>query len=179
MSVWQRFDWVYANYYEAVLRYCLRRSDREDALDATAETFSVAWRRRAEMPKDRELPWLYGVARRVLANQRRSASRQQSTTARLRAVRSDQANEPEFETIRNEESRVVVSALGRLKPADQEIIRLAGWEELGRDELALAMGCTPNAVTKRLNRALDHLAHELGVVERAKGRFFKGGRVAT
>ena len=179
VSVQQRFEWIYANYYEAVLRYCLRRSKREDALDATAETFTVAWRRRVEMPKDQELPWLYGVARRVLANQRRSAGRQQMTVARLRAVRSDQVNEPEFELIRNEESRAVVSALSRLKPADREIIRLAGWEKLDRGGLALATGCTPNAVTKRLNRALDHLAHEMGVVERTKGGFFRRGRVAT
>jgi len=179
VSVQQRFEWIYANYYEAVLRYCLRRSKREDALDATAETFTVAWRRRVEMPKDQELPWLYGVARRVLANQRRSAGRQQMTVARLRAVRSDQVNEPEFELIRNEESRAVVLALSRLKPADREIIRLAGWEKLDRGGLALAMGCTPNAVTKRLNRALDHLAHEMGVVERTKGGFFRRGRVAT
>ena len=32
-----------------------------------AETFAVAWRRRDRMPRGAELPWLYGVARRVLA----------------------------------------------------------------------------------------------------------------
>jgi RNA polymerase sigma-70 factor (ECF subfamily) len=173
-----RFEKVYADHYDSVLRYCLRRSDREDALDATAETFAVAWRRRSDMPAGRELPWLYGVARRVLANQRRSVNRRQSAVPRLRVLSEGSFAEPEPQLIRNEEISDVVAALARLKADDREIIRLAGWEELGRDELALAMDCTPNAVTKRLNRALDRLGRELGVVERKHVRFFGGGKVA-
>ena len=86
--------------------------------------------------------------------------------------------EPEPQVIRNEAISDVVTALARLKADDQEIIRLAGWEELGREELAFALDCTPNAVTKRLNRALDRLARELGVVERSRSRFFRTGKVA-
>lgn len=178
MSERHRFERVYVDHYDTVLRYCLRRSTREDALDATADTFAVAWRRRSDMPVGRELPWLYGVARRVLANQRRSASRRESAVSHLRVLPGGSFDEPEPQVIRNEETGNVVAALARLKADDQEIIRLAGWEELGREELAFAMECTPNAVTKRLNRALDHLARELGVVERHRGRFFGGGKVA-
>jgi RNA polymerase sigma-70 factor (ECF subfamily) len=173
-----RFERVYVDHYDAVLRYCLRRSDREDALDATAETFAVAWRRRSDMPAGRELPWLYGVARRVLANQRRSVSRRESAVSYLRVLPGGSFDEPEPQVIRNEETADIVAALARLKADEQEIIRLAGWEELDREELAFAMDCTPNAVTKRLNRALDQLARELGVVERYRGGFFRGGKVA-
>jgi len=72
----------------------------------------------------------------------------------------------------------MTEALERLRTPDQEIIRLAGWEELGREEIAEALQCTPNAVTKRLNRALDRLAHELGAIERSHIRFFKRGEVS-
>ena len=68
-------------------------------------------------------------------------------------------------------------AIDRLPAGDQEIIRLAGWEELERSEIAVVLGCTPNAVTKRLGRALDRLASELGVVERHRGHFFSRGGV--
>ena len=68
-------------------------------------------------------------------------------------------------------------ALGRLQPADREIIQLAGWEQLGRSAIATAMQCTPNAVTKRLNRALDRLARELGT-RRSGGRFFRSQGVS-
>lgn len=165
----RRFERIYTDHYEAVLRYCLRRSSREDALDAAAETFTVAWRRRDEFPADRSLPWLYGVARRVLANQRRSAGRRRSAIAPLRVVGDDG---PEPQVVRDFEAEEVVGALQRLRSADRELIALAAWEGLSRDEIAVAMDCTPNAVTKRLNRALDRLARELGTAGRAGGRFF-------
>ena len=63
-------------------------------------------------------------------------------------------------------------------PADREVIRLAGWEGLDRTALAETLDCSPNAVTKRLNRALDRLGRELGVVERTRSRFFRRGQVA-
>jgi RNA polymerase sigma-70 factor (ECF subfamily) len=173
-----RFERVYASHYDAVLRYCLRRSHREDALDAAADTFVVAWRRHADMPTNHELPWLYGVARRVLANQRRSASRRHAAAVRLRVVDNDPADEPDRQVVRSQESREVIAALARLKPADQEVIRLAGWEELSRREIAVALDCSPNAVTKRLTRALDRLAHQLSATGRAGGGFFRQRRVA-
>jgi RNA polymerase sigma-70 factor (ECF subfamily) len=174
----QRFERVYADHYDAVLRYCLRRSSREDALDAAAETFTVAWRRQGDMPKGGELPWLYGVARRVLANQRRAASRRASAVGQLRSVPVRPMREPEPQVIQAHDTCAVLAAVARLRESDQEVIRLAGWEELDRHELAMVLGCTPNAVSKRLNRALDRLGHELGVEERFGGRFFRRGKVA-
>lgn len=178
MSDRDRFEQVYASHYNAVLRYCARRSNREDALDAAADTFAVAWRRHADIPTSHELPWLYGVARRVLANQRRSASRQQAAVLRLRVVDDDPTDEPDRQVVRSQESREVIAALARLNPADQEVIRLAGWEELGRREIAVVLDCSPNAVTKRLNRALDHLARQLRATGRAGGGFFRQRKVA-
>jgi RNA polymerase sigma-70 factor, ECF subfamily len=68
---------LYAAHFDAVLGFALRRVDRpEDAGDVTADTFLVAWRRLAHAPQGPELrPWLYGVARRVLANHRRGERR--------------------------------------------------------------------------------------------------------
>jgi DNA-directed RNA polymerase specialized sigma24 family protein len=61
---------------------------------------------------------------------------------------------------------------------DRELIRLAGWEELGRADIGIALDCTPNAVTKRLNGALDRLARELGAAGRSRNRFFSRKGVA-
>ncbi len=173
----QRFERLYSEHYVDVLRYCLRRTPRADAADAAAETFGVAWRRRSDIPNGCELPWLYGVARRVLANHRRSSHRLTAALTRLGREPSMPGHDPESLVVRSQEAEAVQVAIGRLPIQDQEIIRLAGWEELDRNEIAIAMGCTPNAVTKRLGRALDRLAHELGVVERSGGRFFSRGKV--
>src|SRR4029453_6989545 len=61
----------------ARLGYARRRVDRpEDAADVVADTMLVAWRRLDEVPSGRETrPWLFGVARRVLANGRRGRGR--------------------------------------------------------------------------------------------------------
>src|ERR687885_2548338 len=69
------FEALYDRCAASVLGYCLRRATPELAEDAFAETFAVAWRRRDAIPAE-PLPWLYGVARKVLANQRRAGKRQ-------------------------------------------------------------------------------------------------------
>lgn len=66
------FTRIYAAEYAHVVRYGLRRLAGTDAAAELAqEVFVIAWRRRREVP-DRSLPWLYGVARRLLANQWRA-----------------------------------------------------------------------------------------------------------
>ena len=71
-----RFRRVYAETFEPLLAYAMRRVEqRADAADVVAETFLTAWRRRAELPGDSEVKlWLFGVARRVLANHHRGGA---------------------------------------------------------------------------------------------------------
>src|SRR5258708_23734219 len=81
----EQFSDLYQRHHEAVLRYALRRTDPETARDVAAETFLVAWRRLDVVPADDRQagPWLYGVARRVLANAERSRRRAENLTTRL------------------------------------------------------------------------------------------------
>jgi RNA polymerase sigma-70 factor (ECF subfamily) len=167
----EEFERMYEMYYDAVLRYCLRRSRPQDALDAAAETFAVAWRRREDLSEQQRVPWLYATARRVLANQRRGVVRQVRAARRMHSERNHNPG-PETQLVRRAEEQEVLAAVERLRPDDREIIRLAGWEELPREDIAVAMRCSPNAVTKRLNRALDHLAAEMGTRRRPGSRFF-------
>lgn len=169
----RRFERMYADHFDTVLRYCLRRTTREDALDATAETFTVAWRRREALPWEQPLPWLYGTAYKVLGNQWRSRSRQHRAAARFRASEDDPDPGPEPQVVRAAEEQRVLDALAALRPDDREVIRLAAWEDLSREEVAAALACSANAVTKRLNRALDRLAAELGTSGRRGQRFFR------
>ena len=71
----QRLRELYLAHAQQVLAYALRRgASRADAEDLVIETFLTLWRRLDDL-SDPGLPWLLAVARRVLANQRRSASR--------------------------------------------------------------------------------------------------------
>ncbi len=82
MNPAEDFSDLYQAHY---LRYALRRTDPETARDVAAETFLVAWRRLDVIPPDdgQGGPWLYGVARRVLANAERSRRRAENLTTRL------------------------------------------------------------------------------------------------
>lgn len=69
---------------DTVYAYCGRRTDAEAAADCVAETFLVARRRMGDVPDgDAALGWLYGVARRTLANEYRRTRRWRSLLARL------------------------------------------------------------------------------------------------
>ncbi len=145
----------FTRHHQAVLDYCRRRASFSDAEDAAAEVMAIAWRRRADVPSEYPLAYLYGVAFRVLANQRRSVRR---SIELARRVPPDHPETPDEVVVVSAEAEEVLAALLRLRSADQEIIRLATWEELSRAEIAVSLGCSENAVTKRLNRALDRLA---------------------
>src|SRR5919204_2389049 len=79
------FERLYRRHVGEVAAYVARRADRQLVQDVVADTFLVAWRRLDDVPDD-TLPWLYAVARKTLANHRRSSSRQRSLLERLRSA---------------------------------------------------------------------------------------------
>ena len=110
----------------------------------------MAWRRLDELP-DPVLPWLYGVARRVLANEYRSQSRQDRLHERLAGLAADEDEDLSAERI------WVVEALHRLSDADQEVLRLSAWEDLSGADIAAVLNCSNNAAAVRLHRARQRL----------------------
>jgi RNA polymerase sigma factor (sigma-70 family) len=173
-----RFTALYRAHYAAVLRYACRRADPELARDVAAETFLVAWRRIASVPADpaQALPWLYGVARLVLANSDRSRRRCEHLTLRLvHAGQPGAGQAPDLADAVTERARLR-QALERLPAADQEALRLVGWEELDLAGAAAAMGCTRSAMAVRLHRARRRLARALSAIEPAAGGPAGAGR---
>ncbi len=77
-----RFELLYIKYAPTVKAYVLRRAEVSTAEDVVAEVFVVCWRRFEEIPVD-PLPWLLGVARRVLSTQRRGERRRGALHERL------------------------------------------------------------------------------------------------
>ncbi len=152
----ERFDALFTSHQRSVLAYALRRSaNHVDAEDVVAETFIVAWRKIDAVPAD-PLPWLYAVARRVLANQRRGNGRRERLASLLRV--SDVATPVRAgETL----DGPVFAALASLSAADQELLRLVAWEELPNHQIATVLGITANAVAIRLHRARARFAAAL------------------
>ena len=145
------FNALFDAHFDAVLAYARRRTAQlSDAEDLAAETFTVAWRRLDDLPPRREdrLPWLYGVARRLLANQRRATSRRLRLVDRLRAALSWPPPPPAAD---------IGSALVTLPSRDQEVLRLVAWEGLTHAEAGAVLGISPNAVAIRVHRARERL----------------------
>ena len=155
----RRFEQVYTVHHAAILGYALRRTgNADDAADVIAETFLTAWRRIDHVPAgEAARPWLYGVARRVLANQRRGEQRRTALGERLR---SELAAEPcDREPPPGLEG--VAVAFRRLGDTDREILTLAGWEGLDSGQIAVVLGCSRNAARIRLHRARRRFAAAL------------------
>jgi RNA polymerase sigma-70 factor (ECF subfamily) len=160
----QRFRSVYETHQGAIRDYCFRRLAPADANDATAEVFLVVWRRIDSVPDgDSVLPWLYGIARNTVANAKRSNRRRGRLDARVLSQPLEFDPGPEPQMVQREEARQVVAALGQLKPAEQEILRLKAWEQLSNAEIAEVMDLTVRAVDTRLMRARKKLSRKATV----------------
>lgn len=142
------FATLFERHQRHVLAYCVRRTSRlADAEDAAAEAFVVAWRRRRDAPDvDEALPWLYGIARRILANHRRANERRHRLSLRMPVT----VSEP---VLAGQAAGAAIEALARLKTDDQELLRLVAWEGLDQGEIAQVLGISVNAVAIRLHRA--------------------------
>lgn len=84
MTAESRFEAIYRECADRVHAYAMRRAAPAMADDVVNETFLVAWRRLDAVPEE-PLRWLFGVARRVLANRRRTESRATALWLRLAA----------------------------------------------------------------------------------------------
>ena len=153
-----QFDRSFHENYAKVLGFALRRvADRGEAEDVVAETFAVAWRRRAEVP-DPRLPWLYGVATNLISNQQRSTKRRLRLRRKLKAEPIVVARDPA--DVADERSAIAV-AFARISSGQREVLRLVAWEGLNADEAAEVLGCSKGALGVRLHRARVALAKEL------------------
>lgn len=156
------FEAMYATNHRRVLAYCARRASRSDAWDAAAETFAIAWRRIDDVPSgERALPWLLAVAYRVISNQRRSQRRRNRLNDRVASLPVDAGALPDAQLVRSEEESNVIAALERLRDVDREILMLALWEELPRQDIAIVLGISRDAVDQRVSRAKRRLAAEV------------------
>lgn len=144
-----RLEAIFREHYEAVLAYARRRAPASVADDAAAETFAIAWRNADKIPRE-PLPYLLGIARRVLATQRRASERRERLSNRL--ARNLVATSPDDQL-----GEALVAALNALPDRDREVVLLIAWEGLTAREAAAVIGVSPAAVYVRLHRARRRL----------------------
>ncbi|MGL5928154.1 MAG: RNA polymerase sigma factor [Dermatophilaceae bacterium] len=157
----QEFRDLVGTTHGALHRYLVRRCPPGDVDDALAEVLLVLWRRFDDVPAEEPLPWCYGVARGVLANQRRSERRRTALVARVVALDPPRPATPPSDD--DHPSSAVTEAMSCLRATDQELLRLWAWEELGPAEIATVLGTSANAAAIRLHRAKGRLRTALAM----------------
>jgi RNA polymerase sigma factor (sigma-70 family) len=153
----ERFAAIFDRHAAHIQRYLARRLGQQRADDLVAETFLVAFGKRAsyDLGRPDARPWLYGIATNLVRQQQRAEVREY----RLRAAI---APEPDLD---GHADRVVAqvsaaamhrqlaAALAGLSAGDRDVLLLIAWEGLTYDEVTLALGIPVGTVRSRLNRA--------------------------
>ncbi|HEV2376679.1 MAG TPA: sigma factor-like helix-turn-helix DNA-binding protein, partial [Streptosporangiaceae bacterium] len=125
----------------------------------------IAWRRLSDVP-DEPVPWLFAVARKVIAGQLRSHSRREALRARLEVTSADGAGAGEIgEDVA--ERAAVLTAFGGLSQNDREVLMLIAWDGLSSKAAAGVLGVTRFAFGVRLQRARRRLAVALAAADPA------------
>lgn len=161
MSSAARFETLYDEEYDAVYAFCARRVGLAAAADATAEVFTVAWRRRDDIPTGAGRAWLFGVARNTVLNAWRTERRRSRLNRRVRSVRNPQPIGPDLVAVRSDEARAVHEALDTLRASDRELLIMSAWDDLTASEIAQILGISPTATHQRLHRAKQRLGKAL------------------
>lgn len=153
-----RFARLYEQNLPAILGYAARRcADPADAADVAAEVFVAAWRRLPDVPEDAERLWLFGVARRALANHHRGQLRRSKLADKLR----DELRVRPITVEPNAAMTSVIAALKTLPERDREILLLAAWDGLTPAEIAAVEQVPAATVRSRLMRARTRLRSAL------------------
>jgi RNA polymerase sigma-70 factor (ECF subfamily) len=140
-----------------IFAYVRRQCDPADCEDVIAEVYLAAWRHFTDLPSD-PMPWLFGTARKVLANHWRSKSRRERLTTTIAGL--NHVASPDCATTAVERSDLL-HALSRLTTDDREVLLLVGWDGLDASGVAEVLGCTTTAARARLSRARRRLATHL------------------
>ncbi len=165
-----RFRDLFDRHHRSVTAYFTRRvPDETEVLSATDDVFLVAWRRLDDVPEgDGALPWLYGVARKVLANHRRGLTRFTKLRHKIEAEPIYPVRGPATEAILSVQEEQMLRALETLPWKHREVLLLTYWEQLPHKDIGRILGCSTETVHVRRYRAVNRLKAALGQTGQAE-----------
>jgi RNA polymerase sigma factor (sigma-70 family) len=143
-----------ARRHEAAIHgYLARRAGRQAADDLLAEVWLRAFAARDgyDTGYGDARPWLYGIARNVLREHRRTSGGDEL------AILDEMGDDP-WDGVDNrldfaERARAMMAALQALPAREREVLLLVAWEQLTPAEAARALGVPQGTARSRLHRA--------------------------
>jgi RNA polymerase sigma-70 factor (ECF subfamily) len=150
------FEAFFREHYSNLWRYVARRVPRSKADDVVSASFIVAWGKYSTIEAP-SLPWLISIANFEVANTRRKQFRERKNSISIVHEEMAAPSGDDFE------GSGVRRAMATLGDADQEILRLILWDEFSREDIALILDLSINAVNVRYHRALQKLERSIVV----------------
>jgi RNA polymerase sigma factor (sigma-70 family) len=166
----QDFAETFDRYFREIHGYIARRLGTGVADDIAAETFLIAYRKRAsfDYQEGTVRAWLYGIATRLVSHHRRDELRAYRALQRA-AARPATDDRMVDHTDRVTErvaaaavQRELAPALAALSQGDRDVLLLVALADLTHAEVASALGIPYGTVGSRLSRARRQLRAALG-----------------
>jgi RNA polymerase sigma-70 factor (ECF subfamily) len=158
------FGEFYRRHSRALTGYFVRRTrSPEMAADLVAETFAAALQhvRRFDPAKGQAVGWLYGIARRELADALERGRVEDRARRRMRIPRIA-LEDADIERIQATADSDVVSLLSHLPVEQRAAVEQRVLQEQDYAEIAAADGTTETVIRKRVSRGLAGLRHKIG-----------------
>jgi RNA polymerase sigma factor (sigma-70 family) len=159
-----RFAEIFDRHFATVFRFAERRVGRDQASEVASETLTRAFAKRGSFRADAvdALPWLLGIASRLILHERRRFVRYLAAVERSSAEIHTADREGDLGSIDRRldapaEWARMRSALLTLSDTDRELLLLVTWDELSYDEAAVVLGLPLGTVRSKLHRAKARL----------------------
>lgn len=162
------FAELFERHSAAIGRFAAQRVGAQAAGDVLSETFLIAFRKRGSFDAawDSALPWLFGIATRVIHRQRGQEARQWRAIAASATVAEPHTGGVAGSATERVEERADAEAavrglaarIERLPARDRETLLLHAWGDLTYEQIAVALQVPVGTVRSRLNRVRRKLA---------------------
>ncbi|RKR76304.1 RNA polymerase sigma factor [Frondihabitans australicus] len=145
-----------------LLAYFARRVDiLEDAADLVSDTMLTAWRRIDDLPDSNEETrmWLFGVARRTLANHHRGRQRADANTELLRLEL--RAAQSAYRADDEGDASDLRDLVQRLPETQRDLVALVHWDGFSLVEAAIILDIPASTARSRYSAARASLRDTL------------------
>lgn len=138
------FEALYREHYAALWRYANRRVGDATADDIVASTFELAYRK---LPAEHPHPigWLFRTASNLMKAEVRRSEKERLAMRDADVIGGDDDPDDDLDILR--------AAMQRLPEAHRTLLQLTYWDGLSAAEAGVVLGCSEQAIWKRISRA--------------------------